>query len=342
LQVLKEGKGELIGWRDPDENRQWILENKPRELKDKQMSIQEAVAKFVRDGDFIASGGFGHVRVSMVAVYEMIRQGKKNLTMAGKTSVHDLDVLVTSGCVNRVEAGYSFGHELRGLSPGSRRKIEGGECQVPAENSNAGLQFRWLAAMLGVPFIPARNLMGTDTFEHSSAKIVVDPFSKKPVCLFPAAYPDVVFIHVSRCDVYGNSQIDGILVEDFELARAARRLVITTEEIVPPEEIRRVPWRTVIPYYLVDAVVEAPFGAHPCQMPGKYYFDEEHIAEYLDASKTEEGTRAYLEKYVFGVKDFYAYLELVGGVRKLNELARIEQLRQPPVYPWNEKKKGGK
>lgn len=342
MQVLKEGKGELIGWRDPDENRQWILENKPRELKDKQMSIQEAVAKFVRDGDFIASGGFGHVRVSMVTVYEIIRQKKKNLTMAGKTSVHDLDVLVTSGCVNRVEAAYSFGHELRGLSPGSRRKIEGGECKVPAENSNAGFQFRWLAAMLGVPFIPARNLMGTDTFEHSSAKIALDPFSKKPVCLFPAAYPDVAFIHVFRCDVYGNSQIDGILVEDFELARAARRLIITTEEIVPPDEIRRAPWKTVIPYYLVDAVVEAPFGAHPCQMPGKYYFDEEHITEWLDASKTEKGTQAYLEKYVFGVEDFDAYLELAGGVRKLSELAKIEQMRQAPVYPWNEKKKGGK
>lgn len=107
--------------------------------------------------------------------------------------------------------------------------------------------------------------MGTDTFEHSSARVVEDPFSGKPICLLPAAYPDVAFIHVSRCDVYGNSQIDGILVEDFELARAARRLIICTEEIVPHSEIRREPWKTIIPYYLVDAVVEAPFGAHLCQ-----------------------------------------------------------------------------
>ncbi|MCL6559506.1 MAG: CoA transferase subunit A, partial [Firmicutes bacterium] len=174
--LLKEGKGELVGWRDPDENRRWILENKSRELVDKQMSIREAVDRFVMDGDFLASGGFGHVRVSMNAIYEIIRQKKKNLVMAGKTAVHDLDMLVTAGCVNRVEAAYCFGHELRGLSPGSRRKIESGQCRVVAETSNAGFQFRLLAAMMGVPFIPARNMMGTDTFEYSSAKIIQDPY----------------------------------------------------------------------------------------------------------------------------------------------------------------------
>ncbi len=334
MKLLNEGKGMLVGWHDPDENRQWILANKSRELRDKVMPVREAVSRFVQNGDFIASGGFGHVRVSMISIYEILRQGKNNLTMVGKTSVHDLDVLITSGCVNKVEAAYSFGHELRGLSPGSRRKIEGGECRVVAESSNAGLQFRFLAAMMGVPFIPARNLMGTDTFEYSSAKIVQDPFSGKPVCLLPAAYPDISIIHVSRCDIYGNCQIDGIAVEDYELARASRRLIISTEEIIPEEEIRKEPWKTVIPYYLVDAVVEAPFGSHPCQMPGKYYFDEEHITQWLKASKTDTGTESYLQKYVHGPDSFFQYLDLVGGTEKLNFLARVEQLRETPVYPW--------
>ena len=88
--------------------------NKSRDLKDKSMPVQEAVARFVSDGDFIASGGFGHTRVSMAIIYEIIRQKKRNLTMAGKTAVHDLDILVASGCVDRVEVAYSFGHELRG------------------------------------------------------------------------------------------------------------------------------------------------------------------------------------------------------------------------------------
>jgi acyl CoA:acetate/3-ketoacid CoA transferase alpha subunit len=134
MEVLKEGKGELLGWHDPDDARDWVLKNKSRELKDKTMSAKEAVSRFVRDEDFIASGGFGHIRVSMAIVYEIIRQKKRNLTMAGKTAVHDLDILVGAGCVNRVEVAYSFGHELRGLSPASRRMVESGQCKVVAEN----------------------------------------------------------------------------------------------------------------------------------------------------------------------------------------------------------------
>lgn len=337
MRVLREGKGKLLGWQDPDEHRRWVREHKTYELKEKVMTMREAVAKFVNDGDFIAFGGFGHVRVPMAAVYEIIRQGKRSLKMAGKTAVHDLDLLVTAGCVTEVEAAYSFGHELRGLSPGSRRKVESGECKVVAEISNAGYQWRLLAGMMGVSFIPARNLLGTDTLEHSCAKVVEDPFTGKPVCLLPAAYPDCAFIHVNRADVYGNAQIDGIMVEDFELSRAAKRLVLTTEEIIPHEEIRKEPWRTAIPFFLVDAVVEVPYGSHPCQMPGKYYFDEEHIAEWLAASRTPEGTQDYLNKYVFGTQDFEEYLDLVGGWRKLRRLERIEKLQAEPVYPWTKR-----
>jgi len=329
MEVLKEGKGELLGWHDPDEARDWVLKNKSRELKDKTMSAKEAVSRFVRDGDFVASGGFGHIRVSMAIVYEIIRQKKRNLVMAGKTAVHDLDILVGADCVKRGEVAYSFGHELRGLSPASRRMVESGQCKVVAETSNAGYQWRFLAAMMGIPFIPSRNLLGTETGDYSSCKVVKDPFSGKPINLIPAAYPDVAFIHVHRCDIYGNAQIDGILVMDFELARAARRLLVTTEEIVDEEVIRAHPDRTTIPFFLVDAVCEVPYAAHPALMPYLYYFDEAHIHEWLTLSKTEEGTQAYLSKYVYAVPDFEAYLERVGGVRKLNHLKRVEQLRAP-------------
>jgi hypothetical protein len=152
--------------------------------------------------------------------------------------------------------------------------------------------------------------------------------------LIPAAYPDCVFIHVHRCDIHGNAQIDCTPVEDFELSRCARRLILTTEEIVDTEVIRREPWRTFIPYLVVDAVVEVPHGSHPCQMPGRYYYDEEHIAEWLSLSKTEEGIDKYLQKYVFGVNEFDDYLELCGGVKKLNYLKRREFLREPVIAPW--------
>ncbi len=326
MQVLEEGQGKLIGWVDPDEMRKWVRENKSRELKDKRMSVSDAVSKFIKDGDFIVSGGFGHVRVAMSMVYEIMRQKKKNLAMAGKTAVHDIDLLVASGCVNKVEVAYSFGHEMRGLSPASRKKVQDGECEVVAEITNADYQWRFLAGMMGIPFIPARNMMGTDTFKKSSSKIVKCPFSNKNVTLVPSCNPDIVFIHVHRADKYGNAQIEGISVEDFELARAAKRLIITCEEIVDEEVIREKPYLTTIPFYFVDAVIEVKYGAHPCNMPYRYYFDEEHIGMWLKMSKTPEGIKEYLDKYVYGPKDFSQYLKLVGGEKKMKSLMNIENL----------------
>jgi 3-oxoacid CoA-transferase subunit A/glutaconate CoA-transferase subunit A len=291
------------------------------------MNVSEAVARLVHDGDFIASGGFGHVRVSMAAIYEIIRQRRRHLVLAGKTAVHDGDILIAAGCVDRVEVAYCFGHELRGLSPASRRRVESGQCQVVADISNAGYQWRFLAAAMGLPFIPARDLLGTDTLKYSSAKVVADPWSGKPICLLPACYPDVAIIHVTRCDMYGNAQIDGTLIEDFELSRAARRLILTTEEIIPEAQIRAEPWRTVIPFFLVDAVVEAPFGSHPCQMPLRYYFDEDHIRGWMGRSKTAEGAEAYFQEFVFDVPDFEAYLVKIGGQQRLDYLREVEALR---------------
>ncbi|MGQ9840744.1 MAG: CoA transferase subunit A [Anaerolineae bacterium] len=328
MEILQEGHGELIGWHDPDENRGWVLKNKSRDLHDKRMTVAEAVARFVHDGDLIASGGFGHGRVSMAIIYETIRQRKRHLILAGKTAVHDGDILIASGCVDRVEVAYTFGHELRGLSPASRRMVEEGHCRVVGETSNAGFQWRFLAAAMGLPFIPTGSLLDTDTLAHSSAKVVRDPWSGKPICLLPACYPDVAFIHVTRCDMYGNAQIDGTIIEDFELARAARRLILTTEKIIPEAQIRETPWRTVIPYHLVDAVVEVPFGSHPCQMPLHYYFDEDHIRTWMERSKTAEGAEAYFQEFIYDVPDFAAYLGRIGGRKRLEYLQEVEALRR--------------
>jgi 3-oxoacid CoA-transferase subunit A/glutaconate CoA-transferase subunit A len=322
-----EFSGELIGWHDPDENRQWVRENKSRQLVDKRTTVADAIRKYVPDGSLIAMGGFGHIRIPMALIYELVRQRKRDLTVIGKTAVHDIDILIGGGCVSRVEVAYAFGHELRGLSPCGRRAVESGQVQVTGEISNAGFQWRFLAAAMGVPFMPVRSMLGTDTIKHSSARVIEDPWSGKPIALVPACYPDVALFHVHRCDRYGNAQIDGIMIEDFELARAARRLIITTEEIIDHEEIQRQPWRTVIPFYLVDALIEVPFGAHPTEMPVTYYFDEEHIAHWLEVSKTPEGTSKYFEEYVFGVPDFDAYLEKVGGIRKLTHLKQVMKLQ---------------
>jgi acyl CoA:acetate/3-ketoacid CoA transferase alpha subunit len=337
MDILEEGKGELLAWHDPDEQRQWVQKNKPRSLDDKRMEMKEAVSKFVQDGDYLAMGGFGHVRVSMAAIYEMIRQDKSGMTMSGKTAVHDIDVLAAAGCLSAVEVAYCFGHELRGLSPASRRAVQSGKIRVAAEISNAGFQWRYKAAAMGLPFLPARIMGGTDTFKYSSAKMVRDPFSGKPITLLPACYPDIVFIHVHRCDKYGNCQIDGTLIEDFELARAAKRLVITTEKVVDEKVIRKEPWRTSIPFYIVDAVVEVPYGSHPGNMPTLYYSDEEHMAEWLKLTKTDEGVKQYFDKYVHSVDDFKQYLKLVGGKKKMAYLKKLEHLEVPLKAPWREK-----
>jgi len=339
MNTLQTGQGELIGWHDPDEHRAWVAAHKSRALQDRRTTLREAIAQYVPDGAILACGGFGHIRVSMAAVYEIVRQHKRDLTMCGKTAVHDSDILIAAGCVSRIEVAYAFGHELRGLSPASRRAAESGRCQVVAEISNAGYQWRFLAAAMGLPFIPTRVMLGTDTLAHSSARVVEDPFSGKPVALLPACYPDAVLMHVHRCDRYGNAQIDGIAIEDFELARAARRLIVTTEKIVEEETIRSQPQRTLIPYYLVDAVIEVPYGAHPTLMPDRYYFDEAHIGEWLRLSKTDGGVAEYFARYVHGVDGFTEYLASIGGEEQLEYLRQVEHLEAPLRAPWLEEKR---
>ena len=336
MEATLKGEGQLLGWHDPDEQRKWIRENKPRRMTDKRMDLQQAVSKFVSDGDFLAMGGFGHVRVSMASIYEMIRQTKRCLTLAGKTATHDCDLLLSSGVVDRIEVAYSFGHELRGLSPASRRSVEEGRVKVLGEVSNAGIQWRFKAAAMGLPFLPARVMLGTDTFVKSSSIVVNDPYSGKKVMLVPACYPDVSFIHVHRCDRFGNSQIDGVSIMDWDLARAARRLVITTEKVVEDDAIRREPSKTMIPFFCTDAVVEVPYGSHPANMPFLYYSDEDHIAEWLNLSKSDAGVDEYFQKYVHGVKSFGEYVELVGGRKKMERLRDIELLRAQTTAPWAE------
>jgi hypothetical protein len=148
--------------------------------------------------------------------------------------------------------------------------------------------------------------------------VIEDPFTGDPLCLLPALILDVGLIHVHRADKYGNAQIDGISGFSSELARSSKRLLISTEQIVDNEEIRAAPDRTIIPYYLVDAVVEAPFGSHPGEMCYQYRRDEPRIRDWVEAAKEPGTTQSYLDKYVYGVKDQQEYLALVGAERLEN------------------------
>ncbi|MGB9673847.1 MAG: CoA transferase subunit A, partial [Anaerolineales bacterium] len=208
-----------------------------------------------------------------------------------------------------------IGLEVYGVSNSLRREIENGAIEAFADWSNASIAWRFKAAAMGVPFIPVRSSLGSDTLKYSAAKVVECPFTGKPIALLPALILDVGLIHVHRADKYGNAQIDGISGFAAEMARASKRLIISTEKIVEEEMIRQHPNRTIIPYYLVDAVVEAPFASHPGEMCYVYRRDEEKIREWVKAAEQDETAQNYFQKYVFDVPDHQAYLRLIGEER---------------------------
>lgn len=318
MKLIQSGAGELIQPPDMNAFRAWNRE-KPKALVDKRMTEREAISKFVRDGDYIGTELYGSVRCPMSLVSEIVRQGVKDLRIAGQ-GVLELDMLLGAGLVKALDITY-IGLEVYGVSNCLRREVESGRVEKVVDWSNAAIAWRFKAAAMGVPFIPVRSMLGTDTLRYSAAKVVECPFTGDPICLVPALVLDVGLVHVHRVDKYGNAQIDGISGFAAELARASRRLLISAEEIVDTDVIRDQPDRTIIPYYLVDAVIEAPYGAHPGEMCYKYARDEYQIKEWVQASKDQRTTRDYMEKYIYSVKDHQGYLDLVGR-KKLEALTR--------------------
>jgi acyl CoA:acetate/3-ketoacid CoA transferase alpha subunit len=325
MEILAQGRGELIQPPDLEAFREWNRTQKSRKLIDKLMTEQEAVSRFVYDGCYIGTELYGTVRCPMSLTREVIRQHKKDLRVCGQ-GVAELDLWLAAGLVKKLDITY-IGLEVYGTSYALRRAVESGQVETCVEWSNGAISWRMKAAAMGVPFIPVRSMLGSDTFNYSAAKVVNDPFTGLPVCLLPALILDVGLIHVHRADRFGNAQIDGITGFAFEMARASKRLIISAEEIVPTEEIRKYPDRTIIPYYLVDAVVHAPFGSHPGEMAYLYERDDVVYREWIEASKTPEGAQAYLDKYVYGVKDHQAYLDLIGKAR-LDQLVEQRERRE--------------
>lgn len=322
--VLEEGKGRLFTDPDPDKAREFFRK-KSRKMKSKVMSLNEAIAKFVHDGDYLAVGGFGANRTPIAACHEIVRQGRKNMAFAGKTATHDFQILAAGEVFDKLDVAYIVGLEARGLSPCSRRYMESGKVEV-CEWTNYGLAARFKAAAMGVPYVPARNMLGTDTFRYSGAKIVECPFTGKRLTLLPALYPDVAVIHVHESDVYGNARIRGILIMDGDLSKAAKRLIITTERLISNDEIRRDPTSTSIPFYLVDAVCEVRYGAYPGTMAYEYFSDEEHLREWLNVQKDPEEFRRFLARNIYECLDHYEYIRRNGGIEKMNKLRQKELL----------------
>ena len=322
MEIIDHGIGRLFIDPDADKARSFFR-GKSRKMEDKRMSVKSAVEKFIHDGDYLGFGGFGSNRAPVAVCHEMLRQGKKNMAYAGHTSTHDFQILCAGKVFNRVDAAYIVGLEARGLSFNARKYMQSGEVEV-CEWTNYCLAARLKAAAMGISFIPARNLMGTDTFKYSSAKKATCPFTGQDYVLLPALYPDVSVIHVHEADVYGNCRIKGITISDKDLAKASRHLIISTERIIHNDVIRNDPTSTAIPFYLVDAVCEVPYGAYPGNMPYEYFSDEEHLQEWMKVERDPDEFKHFLDKNIYNCKDHHEYLQLNGGMKKIQQLREKE------------------
>lgn len=322
------GLGTLFTDPDPDALRA-VLREKARGLLPKVCGVREAIERFVPDGVYLATGGFGGVRIPTAMIHEIVRQRRVGLGFSGHTTTHDFQILAAGRCFDRCDVAYIVGLEMRGMSPNARRYCQSGAVRF-TEWTNAALLWRYRAAAMGLSFLPTRSMLGTDTFVRSAAVEMTCPFTGKRFAAVPALSPDVALLHVHRADIYGNCQIDGSTVADLDVAAASRRVVVSCERLIPTEQVRAQPDRTAIPYYMVDAVVEVPGGSYPGNMPGEYYSDEEHLAAWLEVEQEPERLAAFLEANIFGVPDFEHYLERCGGMERIRQLRRIELLIDAP------------
>ena len=289
----------------------------------KLMSIEDAVRKYCPDGASFCFGGVG-ARDPFAVVFEMVRQKKRNLTNINASGMEAICILIGAGCIGRVETAYTW---IGMFSSGKnyRRAVEEGvPCYIEVEEySNFTASLRLLAGSMKIPFMPTRSLLGSDIPKHNDRiKIIDDPYGGERLALVPAANPDVAFIHVQRADINGNSQIWGLTMNDAELCRAAKHTVITCEEIIDTEEIRRMPNMTAIPSYCVDAVVQIPFCSHPLCLSGYYVCDMPFRREFAEMNETQEGFESWVDEWIIKTRDWNGYLDKVGADRlsKLKEL----------------------
>ena len=286
-------------------------------------TLADAVSS-IPSGVHVALSGFATARCTMAFAHEVIRQKKKQLTVSQCVGAMDADIMVGAGVVDKIV----YGGGSRGRTGQHfciNRAIEQGTLKRE-EFSSLSLTFRYLAGSLGLPFIPIRSLNGSDILKDLEEKTpplvgrLQDPFSGDDWLVLKPLEPDVAVIQVQVADEEGNAWILGPRWDNEEQVKASKRTIVITEQLVSTETIRRYPERTLVHNFRVSHVVHLPFSAHPSSVYGVYDFDSEHIDLYAKASKTPEGLQEYLDKYVYGVKDHWEYLERVGGMQYLDGL----------------------
>ena len=282
-------------------------------------SLSEAAA-LVCDGDHLALSGFACARNAVAFSHELIREGRRDLTISACILGLDADLLVGAGCVGRVIYGGGsldrFGQLQR-----VNEAVEQGRLEVEYTSSLA-VCFRYLAGALGLPFMPIKSLLGSDLLAPGSDTWRAQdcPFTGEPLVLLRALVPDVAVVQAQMADAEGNARVLGPRWDSNEAAKAARQVIVVAEQLVSGEMIRRQPELTLVPGFRVSTVVPLPYGAHPTSLYGCYDYDAAHLKRYVSQTRTQAGFDAYLAEFVLEPGDHLAYLERAGGIAALAPL----------------------
>jgi glutaconate CoA-transferase, subunit A len=285
-----------------------------RGLREKVMSLEQA-AELVGDGDHVALGGCHLSRTPSAMIWALIRARRKDLTISRSIASSESDLLLSSGASRHVVTSWFSQGLIWGVSKVMRHHIEN-KLAVFEEWSHMSMGLRYRAGAMGIPFMPSRVMMGSGIGERlgDNFKTMECPFTGDKLVLLPALNPDVALIHVQRCDPFGNAQLDGLQFMDIDIAMAAKRVLLTTERIVSNQQIRRAPDQTRIPFFTVDAVVEAPIGCAPHECYGVYEPFFSHLDAYaeLTTRRPVEAAKEYLERYYYEPKSWADYLGKFG------------------------------
>jgi glutaconate CoA-transferase subunit A len=285
--------------------------------------MHDAVAAHVRDGDTVVIEGFTHL-ICFAAGHEIIRQRRRDLTLCRLTPDLVYDQMIAAGCARKLVFSWA-GNPGAGSLHAFRRAVEGkGPPLEIEEYSHFGMVGRLCGGAARLPFWPMRNYMGTD-LPAANPRIgtVTCPYTGERLATVPALNPDVTIVHAQRADAQGNTQIWGLLGVQKEAAFASRRVIVVVEELVDESVIRADPNRTLIPGLAVDAVVVEPWGAHPSYAQGYYDRDNEFYVGWEDISRDPAALAAYLDQYVYGVRDREEYVARVGGLDRLRADRRV-------------------
>ena len=279
-------------------------------------SLRDAIAEEVEDGMSVFMGAALESLIPFAAGYELIRQRKRDLTLMTTISDMQFDQLIGAGCASKVSGAW-VGNVAAGLGHNFRRAVERQEPGPLAvdNHSNFSIALGLKAAAMGVPFLPTRTLMGSDFREEDSFAGVVCPFTDEKLLAVRAVKPDVAILHVQRADEEGNAHVWGNLGVTQDAAMAACKVVLTCEEIVPHEVILSDPNRTLIPGFLVAAVVRVPFGSHPAPTQGYSRRDDDFYFAYHAQSRDRAGFDDWLNQWVLGVDGPEGYMERLGTER---------------------------